>query len=137
MGGPSATDGKRAGSMAERIPRAGEPADELPMFPPTELAPAAPRQPKQRVRTGARRRTDANTGDSARLLTIRQVMESLQCGRTYVYALLQRGQLRAVNLGRLTRIPLSELEEFIAHKVADAQYDVCERWSRGGDRAAM
>jgi excisionase family DNA binding protein len=48
------------------------------------------------------------------LLTIRDVCAVLQCGRTFVYDLLQKGELRAIKLGRLTRIPRAVLEEFIA-----------------------
>jgi excisionase family DNA binding protein len=118
--------------MAERrTSRLSEGQATLPFLP---LAPPAPQPLANR---SERRPTSANNGDAAQLLTVRQVCDRLQCSRTYAYGLLQRGQLRAVKLGRLTRIPLHTLEEFIAHKVADAQYDVCERWSLGGDRDAM
>lgn len=68
------------------------------------------------------------------LLTIRDVGERLQCSKAYVYVLLQRGELRALKLGRLTRIPVEAVEEFIAQKVESATYDVCERWAIGGER---
>ena len=101
----------------------------LPLFMPTGEPPVRPTpEPRRRQRPT----DDVNT---CQLLTIREVCSRLQCGRTYAYSLLQQGKLRAVKLDRLTRIPLSELEEFIAHRKAEAQYDVCERWSRGGDRA--
>lgn len=72
--------------------------------------------------------------DEGRLLTVDEVCDRLHCSRTYLYGVLQAGEMGAVKLGRLTRIPLSELEKFIAHKRASARYDICERWSRGGDR---
>jgi len=97
--------------------------------------PLAPRAPHPLVNGRERRPTSTNNADASQLLTVRQVCDRLQCSRTYAYGLLQRGQLRAVKLGRLTRIPLLTLEEFIAHRMAEAQYDVCERWSPGGDRA--
>ena len=48
------------------------------------------------------------------LLSVRDVCVALQCGRTFVYELLQKGELRAIKLGRLTRISRTVLEEFIA-----------------------
>lgn len=48
------------------------------------------------------------------LLSVRDVCVALQCGRTFVYELLQKGELRAIKLGRLTRISRAVLEEFIA-----------------------
>jgi excisionase family DNA binding protein len=48
------------------------------------------------------------------LLSIRDVCAALQCGRTLVYDLLRKGELRAIKIGRLTRIPRAVLEEFIA-----------------------
>jgi excisionase family DNA binding protein len=48
------------------------------------------------------------------LLSVRDVCAALQCGRTFVYDLLQKGELRAIKLGRLTRISRAVLEEFIA-----------------------
>ena len=47
------------------------------------------------------------------LLDVREVGEALGCGKTYVYELIARGQLRTVKLGRLTRIPADALAEFV------------------------
>jgi len=69
-----------------------------------------------------------------RLLTVADVCDVLRCSRTYVYSLMQRGDLRVLKLGRLTRIPVDAVEEFIAQKVHDSTYDVCESWSNGGAR---
>jgi excisionase family DNA binding protein len=118
-------------------PRADASAEALPLFSAITQAVPVDTQTWTRANGRVQRRASTSTSDGARLLTVDDVCNRLQCGRTYVYALLQKGTLRAVKLGRLTRIPLAELEEFIAHKVADAPYDVCERWSRGGDRAAL
>jgi excisionase family DNA binding protein len=49
-----------------------------------------------------------------RLLAIPEVAAQLGCGRTLVYALLRSGELRAIKLGRLTRISSHELDRFIA-----------------------
>ena len=103
--------------------RSGHPGGELPLFAGVEVPVPAVRRARASPDGRARTRTAANAGDSARLLTIGQVCDRLQCGRTYVYALLERRALRAVKLGRLRRIPLSELEDFIARRVAAAEDD--------------
>ena len=111
--------------MADRArTRSPQSGGELPLFAGVEVPIPAVRGARTSPDWRARTRTAANAGDSARLLTIRQVCDRLQCGRTYVYALLERRTLRAVKLGRLRRVPLSELEDFIARRVAAAEDDV-------------
>ena len=56
----------------------------------------------------------ANQPRSTVLLSVNDVCVTLQCGRTFVYELLQKGELRAIKLGRLTRISRAVLDEFIA-----------------------
>ncbi len=56
----------------------------------------------------------ANQPRTAVLLSVNDVCVTLQCGRTFVYELLQKGELRAIKLGRLTRISHVVLDEFIA-----------------------
>jgi excisionase family DNA binding protein len=56
----------------------------------------------------------------ATLLSINGVCLALQCGRTFVYELLQKGEMRPIKLGRLTRISQAELNAFLAAKEADA-----------------
>ena len=70
------------------------------------------------------------------LLTPEDVAEALQCHRSFVYRLLQSGELRALKLGRLTRISPAMLEEFIVQKSTDGDYARCERWAAGGGRAS-
>jgi excisionase family DNA binding protein len=53
------------------------------------------------------------------LLSVTDVCLLLQCGRTFVYQLLQTGELRRIKLGRLTRISRNELEVFLAGKAVD------------------
>jgi len=62
------------------------------------------------------------TGDAepVRLLTVADVCRTLQCGKSFVYALLQTQQLKAVKLGRLRRIPASALDEFIAQTCGES-----------------
>ena len=59
------------------------------------------------------------------LLTPEQAAESLGCGRSYLFRLLSEGQIASVKVGRLRRIPVAEVERYIArlmpagHKAAD------------------
>lgn len=60
------------------------------------------------------------------LLSVRDVCVALQCGRTFVYELLRKGELRAIKLGRLTRISRAVFEEFIARsesRTPDSAWD--------------
>ncbi|WP_405888784.1 helix-turn-helix domain-containing protein [Streptomyces sp. NBC_01136] len=50
---------------------------------------------------------------STELLTVPQVMERLQLGRTTVYDLLRSRQLTSITLGRARRIPTHALTDFI------------------------
>lgn len=52
------------------------------------------------------------------LLTVREVAFALGCGRTSVYGLIARGELPTVKVGRLTRIPVSAVAEFVSRGVA-------------------
>lgn len=47
------------------------------------------------------------------LLTVPQVMERLQLGRTAVYDLLRARRLASITLGRARRIPTHALTDFI------------------------
>ncbi|MCX5093837.1 helix-turn-helix domain-containing protein [Streptomyces sp. NBC_00365] len=47
------------------------------------------------------------------LLTVPQVMERLQLGRTAVYDLIRTRQLASLTLGRARRIPTHALTDFI------------------------
>ncbi|MFI0990583.1 helix-turn-helix domain-containing protein [Streptomyces exfoliatus] len=50
---------------------------------------------------------------SEELLTVPQVMERLQLGRSAVYDLLRTRQLASITLGRARRIPTRALTDFI------------------------
>ena len=75
------------------------------------------------------------------LLSVRDVCAALQCGRTFVYDLLQKGELRAIKLGRLTRIPRAALEEFIARsedRALDAAWaEIQQVQGRAGGRGTQ
>ncbi|STY68803.1 helix-turn-helix domain-containing protein [Micrococcus luteus] len=48
------------------------------------------------------------------VLRVPEVAEHLHCTPQLVYSLIHRGELRAVRLGRLIRVPLSALNEYLA-----------------------
>ena len=48
-----------------------------------------------------------------RTLTIAQVAERLQVQIRTIYALIKRGELRAVKIGRVWRVPLEALEKYL------------------------
>ena len=50
------------------------------------------------------------------LLDVREAASLLGCGRTFVYGMIQRGELPVVKLGRLTRIQVSALAEFVSRQ---------------------
>jgi excisionase family DNA binding protein len=54
------------------------------------------------------------------LLSVGDVCLALQCGRTFVYELIQKGDLRPIKLGRLTRISRKDLDAFLEDREADA-----------------
>jgi excisionase family DNA binding protein len=53
-----------------------------------------------------------------RLLSPEEAAEALGCHRSFVFALLARRELGSLKLGRLRRIPVSEVERLIAARLA-------------------
>jgi excisionase family DNA binding protein len=53
------------------------------------------------------------TSPAALLLTPEEAARRLSVGRTTLYELLARGELRSVSLGRCRRISVAELEAFV------------------------
>jgi excisionase family DNA binding protein len=52
------------------------------------------------------------------LLTVEEVAEAMGLGRTYVYELVMRREIRSIKLGRKRRIPVTALEEFVARQLS-------------------
>jgi excisionase family DNA binding protein len=52
--------------------------------------------------------------ETDRLLRPEEAAERLACGKGYVYTLIRRGAIPAVNVGRLIRIRESDLNAFVA-----------------------
>lgn len=48
------------------------------------------------------------------LLSVEEVADALAVGRTAVYSLLRRRELRSVTIGRCRRIAMADLDAFVA-----------------------
>src|SRR3954454_771355 len=51
---------------------------------------------------------------SRQLYTVPEVLERLEVGETKLYALLRRGDLPRVKIGRRTYVPAAELDSYVA-----------------------
>lgn len=52
------------------------------------------------------------------LLTVEEVAEAMGLGRTYVYELVMRREIRSIKLGRKRRIPVTALDEFVDRQLS-------------------
>lgn len=57
---------------------------------------------------------DPSSTHGSMLLDVPEVARRLACGKSFVYMLIDRGELPAIKLGRLTRVIDTQLESFIA-----------------------
>jgi excisionase family DNA binding protein len=57
------------------------------------------------------------------LLDVHEAASVLGCRRTFLYGMIQRGELPVVKLGRLTRIPAAALDEYVRDQLGDT----CQR----------
>ena len=53
------------------------------------------------------------------LVNIPDACRMLGCGRTYLYSLAARKQVRLVKLGRATRVPVADLNKLVADLTGD------------------
>jgi len=56
----------------------------------------------------------ATTTAPERVLRVREAAHHLDCDEDTVYRLIREGQMRAIRLGRVLRVPESALSDFIA-----------------------
>jgi excisionase family DNA binding protein len=54
------------------------------------------------------------------VVDIPEAARMLSCGRTLIYDLIRTRELRAVKIGRLTRIPKAALRELVERRLAEA-----------------
>jgi excisionase family DNA binding protein len=52
------------------------------------------------------------------LLTIDEAAAALNIGRSYVYELVMRRQIKSLKLGRKRRIPITALDEFVMRQLS-------------------
>lgn len=78
-------------------------------------------EPLDQPPTGDLTQQAATSPPTKLLLDVREVGEALGCGKTYVYELIARGELRPVKLGRRTKIPAACLAEFVDRKIESAR----------------
>jgi excisionase family DNA binding protein len=57
------------------------------------------------------------TTDKQMLLTASQIAERLQVSLSFVYELIQRGELKSVHMGRAVRVRPEDLHQFIEQRV--------------------
>jgi len=61
--------------------------------------------------------------EPALLLSPTAAAHLLGCGRTHLYGLLSRGELRSIRVGRLRRIPRSEIEAYVDRQLSAQRED--------------
>lgn len=54
------------------------------------------------------------------LMRVSEVAQELRLARSFVYALIQSGQLPAVRIGRSIRVPRAELETWVRERAETA-----------------
>ena len=59
-----------------------------------------------------------NSTASRVVLTIEEAAERLGVGRTTMYALVMNGEIRSVTIGRLRRVPVQCIDEYVAELLA-------------------
>ncbi|MDP9798754.1 excisionase family DNA binding protein [Catenuloplanes nepalensis] len=57
--------------------------------------------------------------DDRVVLTIEEAAQRLGIGRTTMYALVRSGEIRSVTIGRLRRVPVRCLTEYVNNLLAD------------------
>ncbi len=69
--------------------------------------------------------SDAITRDDHQLLTVDQVARDwLCCSRAATYELVLRGALRSVKIGRMRRVPVGAVREYVASLLDDQSHGV-------------
>jgi excisionase family DNA binding protein len=53
------------------------------------------------------------------LLTVGEAADRLGVGRSFLYQLIQRGEVQSLKLGRARRVPLRALDEFVNKRLED------------------
>ena len=54
-----------------------------------------------------------------KVLSVKQTAEELGVGRTLIFDLIKSGELRSLKIGRRRVVPMSAIDEFLAHGSRD------------------
>jgi excisionase family DNA binding protein len=65
------------------------------------------------------RSTDQPTDNRRDLLSVEAAAERLSIGRTTMYALLKRGEITSIRIGRLRRIPTTALTTYTTRLITE------------------
>lgn len=55
-----------------------------------------------------------------KLLSVKEAATAMNLSRSFLYALVMRGEIPSIKIGRARRIPVSVIDEWIAKQVAEA-----------------
>ena len=66
-------------------------------------------------------------GVSKLLITVNEAAASLSVGRPKMWQLVMTGEVSSIKIGASRRIPVSSLENYIQHKLADAEQERVRR----------
>lgn len=75
-------------------------------------SPSGP-SPQRAVGERGRNRDGSEDDDAKLLLTVVEAARRLGIGRTFMYELLASGQVDSVHVGRLHRVPVDALTDFV------------------------
>jgi excisionase family DNA binding protein len=53
------------------------------------------------------------------LLTVEEAAQALSVGRTFMWELVMRRQVKSIKVGRARRVPVASLHEFVARELAN------------------
>lgn len=53
------------------------------------------------------------------LLTVEEAASALSVGRTFMWELVMRRQVKSIKVGRARRVPVTALHEFVARELAN------------------
>ena len=87
-----------------------------------ELAPGGPAQASRRAPAGLEHQNADVTvqPDERLLLSVDEAAHRLSIGRSLLYELLAAGEIRSIHVGRLRRVPIAALADYI-HRQASEQ----------------
>ncbi|WP_448060652.1 helix-turn-helix domain-containing protein [Cellulomonas hominis] len=87
----------------------------------TQLRLVAPRAPREPVAADSQIINVTIENDEKLLLTVVEAAHRLGIGRTLMYELIDSGEVRSVHIGRLRKVPVESLSEFVEHRRVDAK----------------